>query len=176
MGNKAEVLAAKERAIELAGKFWPVRAIAIDLGCSRSTVQRYLAAYRKELPTPAYLRQQRMHIALAEAHGIDDVLRVMSVARHFEDRERDVEERLVLPKLATVEGRQEAVELIATSVGNGRLSPAQAQAMLACVKEASDLDALGEELRRIDELEARIINGTVVVADTTPPEPSLPAA
>ena len=166
----------KERAIELAGQFWPMRAIAIEIGCSRSTIQRYLAAYRAELPNATKLRQERLHIALAEAKGIDDLLRVMSVARHYEGAERAVGEGVDLPPLTDVEGRQEAVGIIAGAVGHGKLSPAQAQAMLACVKEASDLDALSDELQRIDELEARIMNGTLELPDCQPPEPPRPAA
>ena len=151
----------KERAVALAAEYWPVRLIAEELGVTRATVQRYLAEYRAELPPAARLTRDRLHIAMSETANMNEMLRIAAIQRHYLEAEAADATEFTIPDIATVEGRMQAVTQICYAVGAGHMTPAQATVMLACVKEASELDGLEGELARIDDLEARLLGPVV---------------
>ena len=75
----------KTRAVELAGQFIPTRLIALEMGVSTRTVQRWLAEYRADLPPLARLIRERLQMAASESRDIDLFLRVASIARHYQE-------------------------------------------------------------------------------------------
>ena len=151
----------KDRVVQLAAQYMPVRLIAAELGCSRPTVMRYLAEYRAELPPAARLTRERLHIAMSETDNLNELLRIAAIQRHYLEAEGVDAKDSTIPDIATVEGRMQAVAQICHAVGAGHIAPAQATVMLACVKEASELDGLEGELARIDDLEARLLGPVV---------------